>query len=41
MVDSIALSTTSFFSFQPDGDLVRDMVAEKMGLKADKLSKEC
>jgi hypothetical protein len=41
LVESIGLSTTSFFSYQPDGEVVRSMVAKKNNLKADKLPIEC
>jgi sodium/potassium-transporting ATPase subunit alpha len=41
LVESIGLSTTSFFSYQLDGEVVRSMVAKKNNLKADKLPIEC
>ena len=41
LIEAIALSTTSFFSYQPDGEVVRSIVAKKMKLKPDKLLKEC
>lgn len=39
LVETIALSTTSFFSFQPDSEVVRSIVAKKIKVNAEKLPK--